>query len=243
MNMTQVVLGAALGFLVAQGTLMGIRQLLGWAQRDNVRLRLRALAPAPAVISGFIRYAGPVGASAALVTLGVWAVGDYLAAKSARAAALASLYEAPAVDAPTDPHNSGEERAGAAAVAESAAAPANDAVDPYQDPDFKVRKRAHRGGTDQALKEALLQRSEMKARNELLREMHQHAQRSQYDCEAAEHAEHYLKAGLDVWGFSAWQAKYFPTAGYQGATAPACKDIKSVLDSSALDLHATVAQK
>jgi len=72
--------------------------------------------------------------------------------------------------------------------------------------------------------------------------MKQHASRSQYDCEAADRAGRYLKAGLDVWGFGAWQLKYFPTEGYKGATLIACKDIPNVVDPSQLDLQSTVAQ-
>jgi len=88
------------------------------------------------------------------------------------------------------------------------------------------------------------QRSEAKAANELLKDVRQHVQRSQYDCEAADRASRYLKAGLDVWGFDAWQAKYFPVSSYRGATLPACMDIKTVVDSSdaGLDLRSTVAQ-
>jgi hypothetical protein len=244
MSMTQLVVGATLGFLIAQGVLHGMRQLIGWAQRDNVRARVRAFTPAPAtaLISGFIKYAGPVGASAALITFGVWGVSDYLAARSARAAALANFYEPTAADAPTDPRNASDVLA-AAPVLEPAAPTASAAIDPYRDPDFKVQRRPHRSGGEPSLKDSLLQRSESKARNELQLQMKQHAQRSQYDCEAAEHADKYLKSGLDVWGFSAWQDKYFPTAGYAGATSPQCKEIKNVLDPATLDLHSTVAQK
>jgi hypothetical protein len=67
-------------------------------------------------------------------------------------------------------------------------------------------------------------------------------QRSQYDCEAAERAEHYLKVGLDVWGFAAWQQRYFPMDGYKGATLEQCRDIKAIVPGS-LDLQSTVAQQ
>jgi len=244
MSMTQLVVGATLGFLIAQGVLHGMRQFIGWARRDSVRARVRAFTPAPAtaLINGFIKYAGPVGASAALIMLGVWGVGDYLAAKSARAAAMTNFYDPAAADAPTDPHNASEVLA-AAPVVEPAPPAASEAVDPYHDPDFRVQRRSHRAGSEPSLKESLLQRSEAKARNELQLQMKQHAQRSQYDCEAAEHAAKYLKAGLDVWGFTAWQDKYFPTSGYAGASSPQCKEIKNVLDPASLDLHSTVAQK
>ena len=106
-----------------------------------------------------------------------------------------------------------------------------------------MQRPAHKAGTAPSLKETLLQRSEAKTRSQLLRQLQQHAQRSQYDCEAAERGQKYLKADLDVWGFAAWQVKYFPVEGYQGATLPQCRDIKNVLDPTALDLHSTVAKK
>ena len=115
-------------------------------------------------------------------------------------------------------------------------------VDPYADPDYKVHRKGHAAGSAESLKEKLLQRAESKAGSELLRETRQHVRRSQYDCEAADHASRYLKAGLDVWGFAAWQAKYFPIEGYRGAVLEQCKDIKDVLEPSALDLRSTLAQ-
>lgn len=246
MSMTQLIIGTALGFIVAQSGLYGIRHSLGWLQREEVRTRLSALSPSPghAIVAGFIRYAAPIGATVALITLGVWAVGDYLSAKAARGAALASLDSTATV---TPPEGSTEEgtsvfpASGSAANAEPAIAVQPENADPYADPDYRVRRRAHRPGAP-SLKETLLQRSEDKARAELLREMQQHARRSQYDCEAAEHAARYLKAGLDVWGFGPWQLKYFPTAGYKGATLAACKDIPNVLDPTQFDLQAAVAQ-
>jgi hypothetical protein len=244
MSMTQLIIGTALGFIVAQSGLYGIRHSLGWLQREEVRTRLRALTPSPghAIVAGFIRYAAPIGATAALITLGVWAVGDYLSAKAAaRSAALASTLDSAA--GVTQPQGSTEEGAnGSAANAEPAIAVQPENVDPYADPDYKVHRRAHRPGGALSLKETLLQHSEAKARAELLREVRQHASRSQYDCEAADRAARYLKARLDVWGFAPWQLKYFPTAGYKGATLAECKDIPNVLDSSQLDLRATVAQ-
>ena len=114
--------------------------------------------------------------------------------------------------------------------------------DPYADRDYKVHRRGHGRSSALSLKETLLQRSEAKARAELLRDMQLHASRSQYDCEAAERAGRYLKAGLDVWGFAAWQLKYFPVTGYKGATLAGCKDIPNVVDPIPLDLQATVAQ-
>jgi hypothetical protein len=246
MGMTQLIIGTALGFIVAQSGLYGIRHSLGWLQREELRTRMRALTPSPghghAIVAGFIRYAAPIGATAALITLGVWAVGDYLSAKAARSAALASTLDSAA--GPTQPQGSTEEEgSGTAASAEPAIAVQPENVNPYRDPDYKVHRRAHRPGSALSLKETLLQRSEAKARAELLREMQQHARRSQYDCEAADHAARYLKAGLDVWGFAAWQLKYFPTAGYKGAMRAECKDIPAVLDPSQLDLRSTVAQE
>jgi len=94
-----------------------------------------------------------------------------------------------------------------------------------------------------SLKETLVQREESKTRAELVREMTQHAQRSQYDCEAADHVDKYLKADLDVWGFATWQAKYFPMEGYKGATVSQCQEIQDVLDPAHINIQATVAQQ
>ena len=94
-----------------------------------------------------------------------------------------------------------------------------------------------------SLKETLVQRSEAKARADLLREIQQHVHRSQYDCEATERANKYLNAGLDVWGFATWQLKYFPMNSYKGATLPQCRDVENVVDPSGLDLQSTVANE
>jgi hypothetical protein len=67
--------------------------------------------------------------------------------------------------------------------------------------------------------------------------------RSQYDCEAADHANKYLKAGLDVWGFAAWQLKHFPVDSYSGATLAQCKDIKNVIDPTRLNLQSALARE
>lgn len=234
MSMTQLIIGTALGFFVAQGVLYSIRHLIGWLQRSDARKRI--LKPTPslgsAFISAFIKYAAPVGAAAAVITLGVWAVGDHLAAKSARSAATAEVFKRSTLVPASDSHASPDELA----------RPEN--ADPYADSDFKVQRRSHRPGTALSLKETLLQRSEAKACAELLRETQQHLSRSQYDCEAADHAGKYLKAGLDVWGFAAWQIRHFPVDGYNGATLPRCKEIKDIVDhSSSVDLQSTVAQQ
>jgi len=246
MSMAQLIIGAALGFIIAEGVLYGIRHLVLWLRRDETRRRFHALTASreSAFIAGFTRYGALVGASAAVITLGAWAVGDYLAAKSARSAVMANAFD-PAIPVPASVlHDSAEDARGVDPAADvdsvQAAPPAG--VDPYADPDFKVQHRVHRSGTSLSLKETLLERSEAKARVELLRETKQHLRRSQYDCEAADRAARYLKAGLDVWGFAAWQLKYFPADGYKGATLTECKDIKDVLDPSAVDLQSSVAQ-
>jgi hypothetical protein len=87
-----------------------------------------------------------------------------------------------------------------------------------------------------------VQRSESKARADLLSETQQHLHRSQYDCEAAARASKYVKDGLDVWGFASWQVKYFPVDGYKGATLTQCQDIKNVVDPSWANLKSAVAQ-
>jgi hypothetical protein len=245
MSMTQLIIGTALGFVVAQSALYSLRYSFGWLQREEVRTRIRAMTPSPghAFVAGFIRYAAPIGASVALITLGVWAVSDYLAAKAARSAALTGALD-PATAAALPPGSSDELPASSTAPAttEPAIAVQPENAEPYADPDYKVRRAVHRSGSASSLKETLLQRSEAKARAELMRDMRQHASRSQYDCEAADRAGRYLKAGLDVWGFAAWQLKYFPVAGYKGATLAECRDIPNVVDPTPLDLQSTVAQ-
>lgn len=245
MSMTQLVLGTACGFLIAQGLLYGLGRLLGWLQQGDLLARARAVraTPAPTVLSALIRYSAPVGVSVALLTLGVWAVSDYLAAKSARnaeanlfdssVAAPAAEQGAPPVRAaaitPPPPPEAVDERAGAL-------------PDPYADPVFRVQRKSHRTGTALSLKERLVQQSEVRARDELLRELQQHVHRSQYDCEAAARADRYLKAGLDVWGFANWQVKYFPVNNYRGATLEQCRAIKNVV-ASPVDLQSAVAQQ
>jgi hypothetical protein len=247
MSMTQLIIGTALGFVFAQSALYGLKYSFGWLQREEVRTRIRAMTPSPghAFIAGFIRYAAPIGASAALITLGVWAVGDYLAAKAARGAVLTGALD-PATAAALAPGPSDEVAASSApaGTTEPVIAAQPESADPYADPDYRVHRAVHRPGSALNLKETLLQRSEAKARAELLRDVRQHASRSQYDCEAADRVGRYLKAGLDVWGFAAWQLKYFPVAGYKGATLAGCKDIPNVVDpSQQLDLQASVAQE
>jgi hypothetical protein len=244
MSMTQLVIGTAFGFLVAQGLLYGLGHLAGWLRQGNLLARARAVraTPAPNVLGALIRYAAPVGVTVALLTLGVWAVSDYLAAKSARSVE-ANLFDS----APATPAEPSVPPVRAASLtppppSELADEPAGAAPDPYADPAFKVQRKPHRSGSVLSLKETLVQQSETRARNELLREMQQHVHRSQYDCEAAERADKYLKAGLDVWGFATWQVKYFPVDNYRGATLDQCRAIKNVVASS-LDLQSAVAQR
>jgi len=248
MSTIQLIIGTALGFALAQVGLAGLRHALGWLRQEQVRARLRQMTPTlgPAMIGGFIKYAGPLGAGAALVALGVWAVGDYWRANSAHSAALTSAFEHP----PPPLSAAAAETPGAtdnvtalappqkAEVRTAAAASPPSTIDPYADPEFKVQTRAHHGA--KSLRETLVRRAEVKARSELLAETHQHSQRSQYDCEAAERAVRYLKSGLDVWGFTAWQVKYFPMDAYKGAALPRCKAIKNVVDPAGLNLQASV---
>jgi hypothetical protein len=246
MSMTQLVMGTALGFLVAQGGLHSLRRLLGWLEHGDLRARIRKLTPSLGsnFIVAFTKYAAVVGASAAVITLGVWAVRDHLAAKSARSSeTMADVFDATASVPVSDLRGPQDEVAGLAAASQDDRPDRVAAdVDPYADRDFKVQRRPHHAGTAASLKETFLERSEAKARAELLRETHQRMSRSQYDCEAAERAGKYLKAGLDVWGFAAWQSKYFPVGNYRGATLAQCQDIKNVVDPSSLDLQTTLAQ-
>src|SRR5258708_4314057 len=91
LSLTRLVIGTALGFFGAQGVLYSGMRLIGWLQRSDARKRILKLPAAlgPSFIGGFTKYATLVGASGAGITLGVWAVGDYLAAQSARSAATA----------------------------------------------------------------------------------------------------------------------------------------------------------
>jgi hypothetical protein len=243
--MTQLIFGAALGFILGEGVLHGIRHSIGWLQRDEVLKRVSEL---PSVrgselIGGFIKYAGVLGAIAALITLGVWSVGDYLSAKSARPMTSANVSDTAAVASIPDPHssaNKGAQITPPPKANSATAVPANN-LDPYADLDFKVQRRAQHAGAHPSLSETLVQRSEARARADLLRQTQEHVHRSQYDCEAAERATKYLKAGLDVWGFAHWQVRYFPRDGYQGATLAQCKDIENVTDPTGLDLRSTVA--
>jgi hypothetical protein len=244
MSMTQLVIGTALGFMVAQGVLYPIKRLAGWLQRDEVRRQIRSVtyAPGPALVSGFVRYAAPLGVGAALITLGAWAVKDHFAAKAARSAPLADVQPSGTVVLSDSQSSEDAVATAAPAAVNPPAAVAADTVDPYADADFKLPARPHRAGSALSLKETLLQRAEAKARADLLRETQQQHNRSQYDCETAARAEKYLKAGLDVWGFASWQLKYFPIERYQGATLAQCKGIKNVIDPARLDLKSAVAQ-
>jgi hypothetical protein len=181
--------------------------------------------------------------SVALLTLGVWAVSDYLAAKSARNAE-ANLFDSSA-PAPA-PEKGAPPLRSASLTPPPPPEPVEEASgtiqDPYADPAFKVQRKPHRAGAAPSLKEKLVQQSEARARNELLRELQQHARRSQYDCEAPKRADRYLKAGLDVWGFANWQGKYFPVNTYRGATLEQCRAIKSIV-ASPVDLQSAVAQQ
>lgn len=245
MSMARLVIAAAIGFLVAQGVLYGLGWLIGRLRRGDLLARVRAVRAAPApttVLGAFVKYAAPVGIGAALITLAVWGVSDYLAARSARSAE-ANLFDSST--AASAPEQGTQGTPSAALTPPAPLEPeetASHSRDPYADPAFKVQRLARRLGSAGSLKEKLVQQSESRARNELLRELKQHVQRSQYDCEAAERAVRYLKAGLDVWGFATWQVKYFPVNGYRGATLERCRAIKNVVASS-VDLQSAVAQQ
>ena len=256
MSMVELIFGAALGFALAQLALAAISHLMSWGRTmswgraEQARKWLRRLIPTPgsAVFAFFVRYAAPIGVSAALLLMGAWAVSDYLKARAAHSSALASSFDPASTTAPAEPQEQQEppEPRLAAAVpvrslppAEAEADEPATPVDPYADPDFKVRHKRHK---TPSLKEALLEKSEARARADLLRETQQHMHRSQYDCEAADRAAKYVAAGLDVWGFAAWQLKYFPTNNYQGATLAQCRDVSHIIDPSWLELQSTVAR-
>jgi hypothetical protein len=232
-------LAAALGCILGQGVLFGIRHMLEWVRRTGVVARIRPSAPlrGSALIGGFVKYAGVLGAAAVVITMFAWTIGDYLRARAAETPVSAAVTE-PAV-AMAETHDVPQAAARPAPTPIARSMP--ESVDPYSDPDFKVHRPTHRPGTRASLQDALVQRSEAKAGLELLRQTQQQARRSQYDCETAERAAHYLKAKLDVWGFPTWQTKYFPKDRYRGATLPQCKDIKDVLDPAGVDLQSAVA--
>src|SRR5437588_10929244 len=87
MNMTQLVFGAALGCLLAQGVLYCIKPFIAWLRRDELRARLRALTPPSgrAIAHASIQYAVLLGAAALITPVGVAAGGYYSARRSARA--------------------------------------------------------------------------------------------------------------------------------------------------------------
>jgi hypothetical protein len=232
-SMTQLIFGAALGFILGQAVLAGAKQLIGSLFRNEAHARIRSVSGS-ALLAGFIRYSGLMAVVAALVTLGAWGIGDYLASSSARRLAEAHAPEhTPEAPLP-DPHGAAGEIAALPPDSNSAlpVASAEDRLDPYHDPEFKVHQRPHHAGKQPSLKEILLQRSEARARDELLAETKGHMRRSQYDCEAADRASRYLSAGLDVWAFASWQLKHFPVNGYKGATLDGCKDIETVVEPS-----------
>jgi len=249
MSMIQIVIGTACGFLLAQAALHGLGRLAGGLRRGALWARVRTLAAkmpglpglrGPTVLGAFIKYAAPVGTGVAVATLCVWGINDYLAARSARKAE-ANLFDSAAAAGDSGPAAPAP-RSAALTPPEPPDTPAEPvaAVDPYADPQFRVQHRARRSAD--ALREALLQKSETRARGELLLELRQHARRSQYDCEAAARADRYLRAGLDVWGFTSWQVKYFPVDAYRGATLEQCRGIKSIV-ASPVDLQSAVAQR
>jgi hypothetical protein len=245
MTMTQLVLGTACGFLIAQAALYGAGRLLVWLRGGELLARVPFVTAArgASFLNVLRRYAAPVGVSAALIAFGAWFIGDYVATRPAHNADV-SLLDSAGVRAA--PEGNPPAAVPVAAVPTAPAEPAEQdlrALDPYADAGFKVQRKARRGGAAPTLKDALVERSEARARADLLRELQQHAQRSQYDCEAVARAERYLKAGLDVWGFAIWQVKYFPSGAYRGATLEQCKDIKNLVVASSLDLQSTVAQQ
>lgn len=242
--MTQLVLGTALGCMVAQAALHVLRRAMAWIRYRGMGGRLRQLRPVrgSAFLGGFIKYASLLGGSAALITFGVWSVEDYLAAKAARGAATLKVPDISAVAPEPDPKPLQEEATSSSSEPQPDVA-SDSTVDPYADPEFKVQHARHHAAGAQSLKDTLVLRSEAKAREDLLRQMRQRMQRSQYDCEAADRAAKYVRAGLDVWGFAAWQLKYFPTQGYKGATLEGCKDLKELLDPTAAHLQSTVARE
>jgi hypothetical protein len=239
--MTQLVIGAALGFILGECVLVSLKHLVRFLQRYEVRTWLPQLSAlrSPTLMGRMVRQASVFAAVAGVLALAAWAATDYLAARDAQRSVSTSPASA-VVAPPLYPDDVADQEAAFAHTSPvSSAVPLADA-DPYADPDFKAPRPPHHPGTSQRLTETLLHQSEAKARAELLKETQEHEQRSQYDCEAAVRARRYLKGGLDVWGFAAWQAKYFPMDTYKGATLAQCRAIKNRLDSSGMDAKETV---
>jgi len=230
MSMTQLIIGTALGFFVAQGVLYGISIL---SAGFSAATRASGLSADPslgsAFISAFIKYAAPVGAGAAVITLCVWAVGDNLA-RGPRAARRRPTSSKRSTLVPASGLACSSDELARPVSTSRSTALATESVDPYADSDFKVQRRSHRPGSALSLKETLLQRSEAKACAELLRQTQQHLSRSQYDCEVADRAGKYLKPGLTSGasqrgksGTSRWtatRAPCSPVQGHQGYRRP-----------------------
>ncbi len=174
MNMTQLVLGCALGFIIAQGMLYGLRRL--FTRKARVAAA-DADGKSMSFVRGFIRYAAPAFASAAFVLLGAWTLQDYL---SAKAAPVVADVPDPAT-APVAPQTAAPETVAAAPGVDP---DADSGPDPYADPDFKVTHHARAGNPQGQARAA--RRTE--GAHGAAHGIHQHAQRSQYDCEAADHA-------------------------------------------------------
>jgi len=150
LSMTQLIFGAALGFLLGEGVLHGLKQSIGCSSATKcvnglvsfVRARNRAH-------RRFHQVCGCNRGDRALITLGVWGVGDYLAAKSVHRAMSANT---------SDGGRGGlltgsawlSERGYAdrfAASGNSATAVRVDNVAPYADPAFKVQRRPQHAAT------------------------------------------------------------------------------------------------
>ena len=138
MSMMRLVIGAALGFILAQGVLYCLKRFVGWLQRAEVSQwaqRLR-LAGGSGFAGGFAKYAGPVAAAVAVIALAAWTIEDYLRTRSAPSAAVAAAADAAAVAADAD--SVADEVAGLtpASTSEAATAAQVTGVDPYGDASF-----------------------------------------------------------------------------------------------------------
>src|ERR1700704_3197674 len=70
MSMTQLVIGTALGFFVAQGVLYSVQHLIGWLRRSDTRKRILKPTPtlASTLIGGFTKEAALGGLGGAICT-------------------------------------------------------------------------------------------------------------------------------------------------------------------------------
>src|SRR5580698_6350106 len=98
MSMVQLIVGTALGVFLAQGVLYVLSQTLTAMRPAAARGRTvpGTATRGSGVVGGFVRHAALIATGLALVTLGVWAVRDYMATSAARSSTLAGNFDSSA---------------------------------------------------------------------------------------------------------------------------------------------------